>query len=83
MSKSAWAYFSNYAVYSSMFVFALAFFTNAFALAWKSTKGEKAAIVFLYFSPYSSSIFFKQLVYLIKFRIYFICGKSNWHTKKC
>ena len=45
MSKSSWAYFSNYAVYSSMFVFTLAFFTNAYAMAWKVAKADKAARV--------------------------------------
>ena len=43
MSKNSWAYFSNYAVYSSMFVFTLAFFTNAYAMAWKVAKADKAA----------------------------------------
>ena len=41
MSKTNWAYFSNYAVYSSMFVFTLAFFTNAYTMAWKVKRNEK------------------------------------------
>ena len=34
MSSQDWAYFSNYAIYSAMVLFTLAFFGHAFETAW-------------------------------------------------
>ena len=62
MSKNSWAYFSNYAVYSSIFIFALAFFTNAFAIAWKSTKGEKATRIATALTILGTAVIFVAIV---------------------
>ena len=62
MSKTTWAYFSNYSVYSAMFVYTLAFFTNAYALAWGKSKIEKATRIATALTILATAILFIGVV---------------------